>query len=115
MPSMIINFADSEMLENVFEHVADVWGLSSSERKAVCGEAVLVLPISKGRRSEFVTERMTLVIEINYLLSGRMDTVEIRGWIRTQVAGGNTPLDSMVGSTDRLRRLRTLLALEASQ
>jgi hypothetical protein len=112
---MNINFADPEMLENVFEHVADVWGLSASEREAVRGAAVLVSPSSGGRLSEFLRDRMTLIIEINYLLSGRMDAPEIRQWIRKEVAGGAAPLESMVGSTDRMRRLRALLALEVRQ
>lgn len=115
MPSMIVNFANPEMLENVYEHVADAWGLSSTEREAVRGDALQVSTTRSGRRSEFATERMTLLIEINYLLSGRMDVPEIRQWIRRKVVGGSSPLEELVGSTDCIRRLRTLLALEFSQ
>ena len=60
---------------------------------------------------------MALVVEIDWLLGTRMGAREIRIWVRRRVAGvfGSSPLDDMVGSTDRLRRIRALLALEVSE
>ena len=89
----------------------------SLEREAVRGTALTAGRVPRGRRSQFVTERMTLIVDIDWLLCSRMDAAEIRQWVRRRVAGvlGTSPLDDLVGSTDRLRRIRTLLQLEAPQ
>lgn len=102
-----------QMLEDVFEEVTAAWGLSPSEREAVRGVALTPGRRERPRRSRFVTERMTLVVEIDWLLGTRMGEREIRIWLRRRVAGvfGSSPLDDLVGSTDRLRRIRELLAL----
>jgi hypothetical protein len=105
-----------QVLEDVFEEVTAAWGLSPSEREAVRGVALTTGRRERSRRSRFVTERMALVVEIDWLLGTRMEAREIRQWIRRRVAGviGSSPLDDMVGSSDRLRRIRELLALEVS-
>lgn len=106
-----------QLLEEVFEEVTASWGLSPSEREAVRGTALTSGRRERSRRSRFVTERMALVVEIDWLLGTRMGAREIKVWVRRRVAGvfGSSPLDDMVGSTDRLRRIRALLALEVSE
>ncbi|MES2096792.1 MAG: hypothetical protein V4459_08515 [Pseudomonadota bacterium] len=115
MPAMRVSFRKFEDLEAVFEEVTVDWGLCASEREAIRGTALT--PSGRSRRSSFVAERMALVIEIDWLLGSRMDANEIRLWVRRRVAGvfGSSPLDDMFGSTDRLRRIRAMLALEVSQ
>lgn len=110
-------YGDVALLEDVFEEVTHSWGLSPSEREAVRGTALTPRRSPRGRRSRFVAERMALVVDIDWLLCSCMDPQEIRGWVRRRVAGvlGSCPLDEMVGSTDRLRRIRALLQLEVSQ
>ena len=105
------------LLEDVFDEVAQAWGLSPSEREAVRGTMLTSGRVPRGRRSPFVTERMALIVDIDWLLCSRMDADEIRLWVRRKVAGalGTSPLDDLVGSTDRLRRIRALLQLEVSQ
>lgn len=109
-------FSSVESLEEMFEEVTDCWGLSFSEREAVRGCSLYGGSGRRGR-SGFLTERMALAVEIDWLLNARMDTAEIRLWLRRRVADvfGTSPLEDMVGSTDRLRRMRDLLSLEAAQ
>lgn len=109
-----ILIGDVQMLEDVFEEVTEAWGLSVSERETVRGSA---LPSGRARRSRFERERMALVVEIDWLLGTCMDAAQTRAWVRRRVAGvlGSSPLDDMFGSTDRLRRIRALLTLEATE
>ena len=112
-----VGFRTIEALEGLFDEVVEAWGLSFSEREAVRGLALRGDVDGRRRRSRFLTERMALVIEIDWLLGQRMDAREVRLWVRRRVAAvaGSSPLDEMVGSTDRLRRIRTLLTLECEQ
>lgn len=116
MPTTYVTFTSFDALEDAFKEVATSWGLSPSEREAVQGTS---FPSGSGRRrrSRFVSDRMVLVVEIDWLLGARMEQREIRMWLRRRVAGvfGSSPIEAMFGSTDRLRRIRTLLALEVSQ
>ena len=116
MPATQITFTSFDSLEDAFMEVATSWGLSPSEREAIQGTS---FPSGSGRRrrSRFVGDRMVLVIEIDWLLGARMEEREIRIWLRRRVAGvfGSSPMEDMFGSTDRLRRIRTMLALEVSQ
>ncbi|THD34449.1 MAG: hypothetical protein E7773_14770 [Sphingomonas sp.] len=115
MRQMRVVVTDTRQLEEMFEEVADAWGLSGAERDAVRGDALA----GRGgrRRSAFISERMALVVEIDWLLCAHMDARQIRHWVRSRVAGvlGTSPLDDLVGSTDRLRRIRTMLSAELPQ
>lgn len=104
-----------QLLEDVFEEVVATWGLTPSEREAIRGTSVPLR--GRRRRSRFATDRMALVVEIDWLLGSRMEQREIRVWLRRRVAGvfGSSPIEDMFGSSDNLRRIRTLLALEVSQ
>lgn len=115
MKTMQVFFSSLKNLEEAFEEVISDWELCPSERDAVRGTSLA--PSRTRRSSAFVAERMALVIEIDWLLGSRMESAEIRQWIRRRVAGvfGSSPLDDMFGSTDRLRRIRAMLALENSQ
>lgn len=108
-------FFSLDKLENAFEDVVRDWGLTASEREAVRGTALR--DWEGERHSRFVAERLTLVLEIDWLLGMRMSSGEVRQWIRRPVAGvfGSSPLESMFGSTDHLRRIRVMLTLENSQ
>lgn len=104
-----------KLLEEVFDEVAAAWGLSAAERDAVRGTSMPVR--GRARRSRFEADRMALVVEIDWLLGTRMDPRDVRAWLRRRVAGvfGSSPIEDMFGSTDRLRRIRTLLQIETSR
>lgn len=116
MRTVRISYGNVTLLEDVFEEVTTAWGLSPAEREAVRGVALTARRRDRGRRSRFVVERMALIVDIDWLLRSRMEADEIRRWVRRRVAGllGSSPLDDMVGSTDRLRRIHELLQLEVS-
>jgi hypothetical protein len=117
MRDMRVVYESVELLEDVFEEVTRAWGLCPAEREALRGTALTSRRTPRARRSRFVTERMMLVVDIDWLLCSRMEAAEIRLWVRRRVAGvlGTSPLDDMFGSTDRLRHIRALLRLEVSQ
>jgi hypothetical protein len=111
-----LNFLTAPELEQLFGEVADDWRLTASERDAIRGVSS---PSDQSQRhhSDFVVERMALVVQIDVLLAVRMTKEQVQVWLRAAVPGifGAPPLIEMFGSTDRLRCIRALLATEAAQ
>jgi hypothetical protein len=112
-----LNFLSVEELHELFVDVADDWKLTAAERDAIRGVASTSGRSSPGDHSDFVVERMALVVQIDVLLGARMSREQVQEWLRTSVPGifGSSPLEEMFGSTDRLRCIRALLAAEAAQ
>lgn len=109
-------FTSLEELEGCFDEAVEAWGVSLAERNALRGTALLHRSPRKQAYSDFEIERMALVTQIHGLLSIHMQDAEIKQWLRRPLAETlSSPLQELFGSTDRLRRMRAMLATEVSQ
>lgn len=117
MPSVLLVYRRSAAVVSAFEEVVKRWRLSPCQIDCVAGMALPGARRSRARHPPFVVERMSLIVEIDVQLTSLMDEWEIPEWLRERVPGAfpNSPLDEMLGSTDRIRRIRDLLEPEVRQ
>ena len=117
MPSMLLVFRSAKAISTAFETVVERWRLSPLEADGLAGISFPHGRRHRSRRSEFVIERMALIVEIDAQLGLLMDPCEISEWLRDRIHGvfAHSALEEMFGTTDRIRRIRDLLEPEVRQ